>query len=211
VICHQNALQLAGNSGGRLNNLGNALTCALRLDEAVSAYRQGWTAAGRCLSGLQPVGGPAAARPLSGSMAAVRTALAHHHAAALPRAPGKARIWGNSICWCGQNKAWAIPCRWHASCPPATAHPDARITLACQTACLRLFGQLEGITLVPLEDAPPAMTGNSADVLPLRLDVTLDTLSDQPYLQADPALWQHGTSLPPRQPAGYAWACLGNR
>jgi hypothetical protein len=70
---------------------------------------------------------------------------------------------------------------------PATAHPDARITLACQTACLRLFGQLEGITLVPLEDAPPAYDWQIPLMsLPLRLDVTLDTLSDQPYLQADP-------------------------
>ncbi|WP_051229293.1 tetratricopeptide repeat protein [Paludibacterium yongneupense] len=41
VDCHLRAIDIAGASVARLNNLGNALCCALRLDEAVAAYRTG--------------------------------------------------------------------------------------------------------------------------------------------------------------------------
>lgn len=90
-------------------------------------------------------------------------------------------------------------------------YPAARITLACQTACLRLFRQLDGITLTPLEDAPPAHDWQLPLMsLPLQLDITLDTLSNRPYLQADPALlaaWDK--RLPPLQPGrlrvGIVW------
>jgi Flp pilus assembly protein TadD len=118
VVCHQNALQLAGPSGGRLNNLGNALTCALRLDEAVSAYRQGLE--------LQPDDAYLAFN------LSVALLLQGEYRAAWPLYEQRWRTimqpryrehaWqgqplGEQHCWCGPNKDWAIPCKWHASCP----------------------------------------------------------------------------------------------
>ena len=203
VVCHQNALQLAGPSGGRLNNLGNALTCALRLDEAVSAYRQGLELQpddaylGFNLSvALLLQGEYRAAWPLYEQRwrTIMQPRYREHAWQGQPLGEQHLLVWAEQGLGDTLQMARFLPVL-------RQQHPAARITLACQTACLRLFGQLEGIDLVPLEDTPPAYDWQIPLMsLPLRLDVNLDTLSDQPYLQADPALCaaqeQH---LPARQ------------
>lgn len=213
VICHQNALQLAGHSGGRLNNLGNALTCALRLDEAVDAYRQGLD--------LQPDDAYLAfnlsvALLLQGRYREAWPLYEQRwHTIMQPRY--RQRAWQGQdlgqqhlLVWAEQGLGDTLQMvRFLPSLQQR--YPDARITLACQTACLRLFRQLDGITLTPLEDAPPAHDWQLPLMsLPLQLDITLDTLSNLPYLQADPALsaaWDK--RLPPRQPGrlrvGIVW------
>ena len=213
IICHQNALQLAGNSGGRLNNLGNALTCALRLDEATSAYRQGL--------GLQ------ADDAYLAFNLSVALLLQGRYREAWPlyeqrwltimqpryrEHPWQGQDLGRQhlLVWAEQGLGDTLQM---VRFLPALQqrYPDTRITLACQHACLRLFAQLDGIALAPLEDRPPPHDWQLPLMsLPLQLDVTLDTLSDQPYLQADAQLsasWEQ--QLPPRQPGrlrvGIVW------
>ncbi len=203
VICHQNALQLAGASAGRLNNLGNALTCALRLDEAVNAYQQGMA--------LQ------ADDAFLGFNLSVALLLQGRYREAWPLYEQR---WGTIMQpryrerpWQGQDLGQQSLLIWAEQGLGDTLqmvrflpelqrrHPEARLILACQHACLRLFTQLPNIELVPLEDTPPPHDWQLPLMsLPLRLDVTLATLSDQPYLQADPALasaWD--ARLPARQ------------
>jgi len=205
VVCHQNALQLAGPSGGRLNNLGNALSCALRLDEAVSAYRQGLELqpddaylAFNLSVALLLQGEYRAAWPLYEQRWRTIMQPRYREHAWQGQALGEQHL----LVWAEQGLGDTLQM---ARFLPVLRqqHPDARITLACQTACLRLFGQLEGIDLVPLEDAPPAHDWQIPLMsLPLRLDVTLDTLSDQPYLRADSTLCAAQEQCLPARQAG---------
>lgn len=213
VVCHQNALQLAGDSGGRLNNLGNALSCALRLDEAVAAYRQGMALqaddaflAFNLSVALLLQGRYREAWPLYEQRwrTIMQPRYREHAWQGQPLGGQHLLIWAEQGLGDTLQMVRFLP-------ELRRRHPAARISLACQNACLRLFGQLEGISLLPLEDTPPAYDWQLPLMsLPLRLDVTLDTLPDQPYLQADAALsaaWDK--QLPPRQPGrlrvGIVW------
>lgn len=213
AICHQNALQLAGSSAGRLNNLGNALTCALRLDEAVSAYQQGMALqaddaflAFNLSVALLLQGRYREAWPLYEQRWDTIMQLRYRERAWQGQPLGQQSL----LIWAEQGLGDTL--QMVRFLPELQRrHPEARLILACQNACLRLFAQLHNIELVPLEDTPPPHDWQLPLMsLPLQLDVTLASLSDQPYLQADPALatsWD--TRLPPRQPGrlriGIVW------
>ncbi|PXX44348.1 tetratricopeptide repeat protein [Aquitalea magnusonii] len=213
VICHQNALQLAGASAGRLNNLGNALTCALRLDEAVSAYRQGMALAG--------------ADAFLAFNLSVALLLQGRYREAWPLYEQR---WDSIIqpryrdrAWQGQDLGQQSLLIWAEQGLGDTLqmvrflpelqrrHPSARLMLACQNACLRLFAQLPNIELLPLEDAPPAHDWQLPLMsLPLRLGIEPDNLSGQPYLHADLQLAHtYAARLPPcsvnRPRIGIVW------
>ena len=191
IHCHLQALELGGPSFGRLNNLGNAYTCALQLDKAEASYRQA----------LQ-------ISPQNGCLAfnlAIVLFLLGRYAEAWPLYEGR---WQTMMQpryldkpWQGQELGSQHLLIWAEQglgdtlqlvrlLPILqTRYPQARLTLACQSSLLRLFRQFDGIQVIDLESAAPEHDWQIPQMsLPLYMGLTLSNLSDKPYLAADPAL-----------------------
>ncbi|WP_293766165.1 tetratricopeptide repeat-containing glycosyltransferase family protein [uncultured Aquitalea sp.] len=201
--CHLEALHRGGETAARCNNLGNAYSCALRLDEAIASYQRGLA--------LRP-GDPhlsfnqSVALLLAGRYAEAWPQYEHRWGSILQpqytRAPWHAQQTGPGtlLLWAEQGLGDTL--QMARFIPELQRrYPQLQLKLACQKTFFRLFGQLDGVALLPQGERHddydwqlPLMS------LPLQLGVTLDNLDDQPYLHADAALSQQWAArLPARQ------------
>lgn len=203
IACQRRAIELGGPSPARLNNLGNAASCALRLDEAGEAYR----------AGLILAPGDA---DLSFNLS-IALFLQGRYDEAWPMYEAR---WSSVLVpryrerrWQGEALGGQTLLLWAEQGLGDTLqmvrflpelrqrHPDARLVLAVPPTFLRLFVQLDGVELVALDAAAPRYDWQIPLMsLPGVLGVALDTLPTAPYLQALP-VWL--ASLPARRLEGH--------
>ncbi|WP_337882981.1 tetratricopeptide repeat-containing glycosyltransferase family protein [Chromobacterium haemolyticum] len=195
IACHLRAIELAGVSPARCNNLGYACTCALLLDDAIAVLQ----------GGLELDLEDANLR-FSLSIALL---LAGRYAEAWPyyearweailqprhrdrRWQGEALGASTLLLWAEQGLGDSL--QMARFLPRLRAeHPRARLLLACPKTFHRLFAQFDGVELLEPEAAPVFDCQLPLMSLPGVLGVTLDNLSAQPYLAATPA-----ATIPPR-------------
>ncbi|WP_227106783.1 tetratricopeptide repeat protein [Chromobacterium rhizoryzae] len=189
IACHLRAIELAGASPARCNNLGYACTCALLLDDAIAVLQ----------GGLELDPNDANLR-FSLSIALL---LAGRYAEAWPyyearwdailqprhrerRWQGQALDASALLLWAEQGLGDSL--QMARFLPRLRAeHPRARLLLACPKTFHRLFAQFDGVELLEPEAAPAFDWQLPLMSLPGALGVTLDNLSGQPYLSAVPA------------------------
>ncbi|MDF0605085.1 tetratricopeptide repeat-containing glycosyltransferase family protein [Neisseriaceae bacterium TC5R-5] len=186
IRCHLQALELAGPSAARYNNLGNACTSALLLDDAIAILQGGLE--------LEP---EHANLRFSLSIALL---LAGRYRDAWPYYEAR---WDTILTARHQQKRWqgeSLASRrlllWAEQglgdslqmvrfLPLLqTSHPDAKIMLACPATFHRLFQQFAGIELLSLEQTTDFDYQLPIMSLPGVLDITLENLPLSPYLQA---------------------------
>lgn len=190
IACHLRAIELAGASPARCNNLGYACTCALLLDDAIAVLQ----------GGLELDPNDANLR-FSLSIALL---LAGRYAEAWPyyearweailqprhrerRWQGQALDASVLLLWAEQGLGDSL--QMARFLPRLRAeHPRARLLLACPKTFHRLFAQFDGIELLEAEAAPAFDWQLPLMSLPGALGVTLENLSGQPYLSAVPAV-----------------------
>ncbi|MCS3805192.1 Flp pilus assembly protein TadD [Chromobacterium alkanivorans] len=195
IACHLRAIELAGASPARCNNLGYACTCALLLDDAVAVLQ----------GGLELDPNDANLR-FSLSIALL---LAGRYAEAWPyyearweailqprhrerRWQGQALDASTLLLWAEQGLGDSL--QMARFLPRLRAeHPRARLLLACPKTFHRLFAQFDGIELLEPDAAPAFDWQLPLMSLPGVLGVTLDNLPGRPYLSAVPA-----AEVPPR-------------
>ena len=195
IACHLRAIELAGLSPARCNNLGYACTCALLLDDAIAV-----------LQGGLELGPNDANLRFSLSIALL---LAGRYAEAWPyyearwdailqprhrerRWQGQALDSSALLLWAEQGLGDSL--QMARFLPRLRAeHPRARLLLACPKTFHRLFAQFDGIELLEPEAAPAFDWQLPLMSLPGLLGVTLDNLPARPYLSAVPT-----AELPPR-------------
>lgn len=199
VECHVHAIEVAGTSQARLNNLGNALCCALRLDEAVAVYRAGLELAAadgnlrfNLAIALFLQGDYPAAWPLyEGRWDAV---LKPRHGARRWR--GEALGTRRLLVWAEQGLGDTLQMvRFLA--PLREREPQARLLLACPPTFWRLFAGLPGIECVAEDVADEAFDVHLPLMsLPGIFEAALDRLPATPYLAAPAGL---AAKLAPRR------------
>lgn len=191
ALCHIKAIELAGVSVGRLNNLGNAYSCALLLEQAEQAYRQALK--------LEPE------NHQTRFNLSIVLFLAGRYGEAWPLYESR---WGAVLVpryqqhrWHGDelgNKTLLI---WSeqglgdtlqmARFLPVVRrmHPGARIVLACPKTFSRLFAQFDGVQCVDIAGQHPAFDVQIPLMsLPGVLQIEMAALDAAPYLAADPHL-----------------------
>lgn len=195
IACQQQALALAGDSPARLNNLAMACIAARQPQQAEQQLRQ------------------TLALPGAGAVCRFNLAIAllmqGRYAEAWPyyearwdgmmqprwreqRWQGEALGQRTLLLWAEQGLGDTLQMVRFVPWVRA-ANPDARIVLAVQDSLLRLFAQLEGITVQPLSGAQPAFDCQLPLMsLPGVLGMDLATLPRTPYLHSVLA-------VPPRQ------------
>ncbi|UGA36316.1 hypothetical protein JOS77_18030 [Chromobacterium haemolyticum] len=189
IACHLRAIELAGVSPARCNNLGYACTCALLLDDAIAVLQGGLE--------LDPED---ANLRFSLSIALL---LAGRYAEAWPyyearweailqprhrdrRWQGEALGASTLLLWAEQGLGDSL--QMARFLPRLRAeHPRARLLLACPKTFHRLFAQFDGVELLEPEAAPVFDCQLPLMSLPGVLGVTLDNLPAQPYLAATPS------------------------
>lgn len=187
IAAHRQALACAGPSAARFNNLGNAYSCALQLDEAVKAYQHALQLAGD--------------DPFARFNLSIVLFLQGRYQEAWPLYESR---WDAILQpryveqrWGGQNLDGKTLLIWAEQGLGDTLqmvrflpqlqqqYSRATILFAVPKTFLRLFGQLDGITLLELGATPPAYDWQLPLMsLPGHLGVTLDNLPTKPYLQA---------------------------
>ncbi|GGY20347.1 tetratricopeptide repeat protein [Paludibacterium paludis] len=212
IDCHLKAIELAGPSAARLNNLANALTCDLQLDEAIMAYR----------AALSLAPEDACAR----FNLSVALLMKGQYKEAWPYYESR---WEAILTRRYRDKPWkGEPLRdktlliWSEQGLGDTlqmirflpqlrrTHPDAQIILACPVSCHRLLRQLD-IELVDVEAPPPPHDAQLPLLsLPGILGIDSCDVNPAPYLDADPALvadWRERLGAPPagRKRIGIVW------
>lgn len=189
IACHLRAIELAGASPARCNNLGYACTCALLLDDAIAVLQGGLE--------LDPNDANL------GFSLSIALLLAGRYAEAWPyyearwdailqprhrerRWQGQALDASALLLWAEQGLGDSL--QMARFLPRLRAeHPRARLLLACPKTFHRLFAQFDGVELLEPEAAPAFDWQLPLMSLPGALGVTLDNLSGQPYLSALPA------------------------
>ncbi|MDH0343851.1 tetratricopeptide repeat-containing glycosyltransferase family protein [Chromobacterium haemolyticum] len=206
IACHLRAIELAGVSPARCNNLGYACTCALLLDDAI-AVLQGGLELGPDDANLRfslsiallLAGRYAEAWPYYEARWEAILQPRHHDRRWQGQALGASTLllWAEQGLGDGLQMARFLP-RLRAE------HPRARLLLACPKTFHRLFAQFDGVELLEPEAAPVFDCQLPLMSLPGVLGITLDNLPAQPYLAAVPA-----ASIPPcrggRPRVGVVW------
>lgn len=185
--CQQQALNLAGDSPARLNNLAMACIAALQPQQAEQQLRRA----------LALPDAPAVCR----FNLAVALLMQGRYAEAWPyyeaRWEGMLQPRWPAQRWQGQPLAGKTLLLWAEQGLGDTlqmvrfvpllraANPEAHIVLAVQDSLLRLLTQLDGVTVVPLSSAVPAFDWQLPLMsLPGVLNVDLGSLPRQPYLRS---------------------------
>lgn len=211
IACQQQALTLAGDSPARLNNLAMACIAARQPQQAEQQLRR------------------ALALPGAGAVCRFNLAIAllmqGRYADAWPyyearwdgmmqprwrerRWQGEPLVQRTLLLWAEQGLGDTLQMVRFVPQVRA-ANPGARIVLVVQDSLLRLFAQLEGITVLPLSGAQPAFDCQLPLMsLPGVLGVDLATLPRAPYLHSVLAVPPRALPESGRLKVGLVWQAV---